>query len=99
MNIRKLLILAGLAGLAFSSCVPKEDPLPAPDDGTLLLAEDGKSSYSLVYSSSKTNAEGFNAFFKDKAGVSLPLVSDSSAQKHQLFGAQLSSQSNSHIHT
>lgn len=79
MNIRKLLILAGLAGLAFSSCVPKEDPLPAPDDGTLLLAEDGKSSYSLVYSSSKTNAEGLNAFFKDKAGVSLPLVSDSSA--------------------
>ena len=63
MNIRKLLILAGLAGLAFSSCVPKEDPLPAPDDGSLLLAEDGKSSYSLVYSSSKTNAEGLNAFF------------------------------------
>ena len=78
MKNNKLIALICSAGVVFS-CVSKEDPLPAPYADSLLLAGSGNSAYSLVYSSSKTTAEGLNAFFKDKAGVTLPLVSDSSA--------------------
>ena len=77
MNIRKFLILSCLPVLVLS-CVPKEDPVPEPEDDTLLLAGDGASSFKMVYSSSRTNAEGLCAFFKDKTGADLPLVSDSS---------------------
>ena len=65
-----------LAAVAFS-CVPDVvPPSPQEDENSVVLAKDGESKFSIVFSSARVNAEGLCAFFKDKTGANIPIVSD-----------------------
>lgn len=66
---------------ALLACQPDDrtDIVPVENDDELVLAKDGKSMFSIVYSADKPNASGLASFLSYYTGADIPVVRDNAA--------------------
>ncbi|MBO6168566.1 MAG: hypothetical protein J6O51_01195 [Bacteroidales bacterium] len=77
--MRKLIVFGAMLAVAAGvwSCQEDIQPVnPAQTENSLILAKDGKTQFSIVYSSDKPNAAGLANFISSNTGVSIPVVRD-----------------------